>query len=245
MVYNTAGVFTPGTSDGGEEDLAAHLTGIARALQRRRGEQETMDAIVHAAVGTIPGAVHAGIMTVVGKKEISTVATTGQLACDVDQAQYDSGEGPCLTALFDQLIVPVPDVVNDERWRVFGRRAAELNVGSMLSFQLYVQNEDLGALNLYAHEVNAFGEESQHVGSLFAGHAAIALAAAQEREQLAAAVHTRDLIGQAKGILMERHKLDADQAFAVLTRASQHTNVKLRDIAEQLTKTGKLPRPGR
>ncbi|WP_189154788.1 GAF and ANTAR domain-containing protein [Lentzea pudingi] len=229
----------------GEKDLAGHLTGIARALQRQRGEQETMDAIVHAAVGTIPGAVHAGIMTVVGRKEISTVAATGQLACDVDQAQFDTGEGPCLTALFDQLIVSVPDVVNDERWRAFGRRVAELDVGSMLSFQLYVQDEDLGALNLYSHETAAFDEESQHVGSLFAGHAAIALASVQEREQLAAAVHTRDLIGQAKGILMERHRLSADQAFAVLTRASQHTNVKLRDIAEQLTMTGKLPEPGR
>ncbi|MDX3658927.1 GAF and ANTAR domain-containing protein [Streptomyces sp. ID05-26A] len=243
MVDNTAGESTPGTSAGG--DLATQLTDIARALQRQRGEQQTLDAIVHAAVGTIPGAGHAGIMTVRDKKEILTVATTGALPCDVDQAQYDSSEGPCLTALFDQVIVSVPDVVHDDRWPEFGRRVAELDVGSMLSFQLYVQNEDLGALNLYSHETAGFDEESQHVGSLFAGHAAIALAAAQERDQLAAAVHTRDLIGQAKGILMERHKLSADQAFAVLTRTSQHTNVKLRDIAEQLTRTGKLPNPGR
>lgn len=94
-------------------------------------------------------------------------------------------------------------------------------------------------------EPHAFDDESRHVGSLFAGHAAVALAAVQERTQLAAAVLTRDLIGQAKGILMERHGLSADQAFTVLVRVSQHTNLKLRDIAEQLTKTGKLPDPGR
>jgi len=222
-------------------DLAAHLTDIARRLQQQRGEQETMDAIVRSAVGTIPGAEHAGIMTVTGRKETRTVATTGDLPCEVDQAQFDTGEGPCLTALYQEKVVSVPDVAEDARWRRFGRKAAEFKVGSMLSFQLFVENEDLGALNLYSPQTEAFDEDSHHVGSLFAGHAAVALAAAHERRQLAAAVETRDLIGQAKGILMERHQIDADQAFAVLVRASQHTNVKLWDIAQQLTTTRKLP----
>ena len=222
-------------------DLAAHLTEIARRLQRQRDEQKTMDAIVHAAVGTIPGAEHAGIMAVTGRREIRTVATTGDLPCDVDQAQYEAGQGPCLTSLYQERIVSVPDVARDGRWPVFAAKATELEVASMLSFQLFVENDDLGALNLYSGEVNAFPDESEHVGSLFAGHAAIALASAQERKQLQAAVQTRDLIGQAKGILMERHQITADQAFAVLTRASQHTNTRLRDIAEQLTRTGKLP----
>ncbi|HEX7306648.1 GAF and ANTAR domain-containing protein [Lentzea sp.] len=222
-------------------DLAAHLTEIARRLQRQQGEQETMDAIVHSAVGSIPGAEHAGIMTILGRKEIKTVATTGDLPCQVDQAQYDSGEGPCLTALYKAKIVPVPDVVADGRWTEFSQRVVDLKVGSMLSFQLFVENEDLGALNLYSAQTHAFDDESEHVGSLFAGHAAIALASAQERRQLSAAVQTRDLIGQAKGILMERHQIDADQAFAVLVRTSQHTNLKLREIAEHLTTTRKLP----
>jgi transcriptional regulator with GAF, ATPase, and Fis domain len=227
----------------GRTDLAAHLTEVARALQQQRGEQETLDAIVHAAVGTIPGAEEAGIITILGRREVRTVATTGDLPCDVDQAQYETGEGPCLTALYREKIVSVPDVVHDGRWPAFQARAAELDVASMLSFQLFVEDDDLGALNLYAREVTAFDDESQHVGSLFAGHAAIALASAQERGQLGAAVQTRDLIGQAKGILMERHQITADLAFAVLTRASQHTNIKLRDIAEQLTSTGQLPAP--
>jgi GAF domain-containing protein len=204
-----------------------------------------MDAIVHTAVGTIPGAEHAGIMTVLGRSEVRTVATTGDLPCEVDQAQYDAGQGPCLTALYDEKIVSVPDVEQDGRFPLFAARAAKLDVASMLSFQLFVQNDDLGALNLYASRVNAFGEEAEHVGSLFAGHSAIALSTAQQRRHLGDAVATRDLIGQAKGILMERHRLDADQAFAVLTRASQLTNTKLRDIAEQLTRTGELPSPGR
>jgi GAF domain-containing protein len=228
---------------GNGQDLAAHLTEVARLLQRQGGEQETMDAIVHAAVGTIPGAEHAGIMSILRRREIRTVATTGDLPCDVDQAQFDTGEGPCLTALYREKVVSVPDVEKDARWPLFAARAAELKVASMLSFQLFVEHDDLGALNLYAGQTDAFDEESVHVGSLFAGHAAIALSAAQQRRHLGDAVQTRDLIGQAKGILMERHRLTADQAFAVLTRASQLTNIKLRDIAEQLTRTGKLPSP--
>lgn len=244
MANDTAGGGHAGRSAAVRPDLAAHLTEIARALQRQRGEQETLDAIVHAAVGTVPGAEEAGIITILRRREVRTVATTGDLPCDVDQAQYDAGEGPCLTALYREKIVSVPDVVRDDRWPAFTAGAVRLDVASMLSFQLFVQDDDLGALNLYSREVNAFGDESVHVGSLFAGHAAIALASAQERRQFGAAVQTRDLIGQAKGILMERHQITADQAFAVLTRASQHTNIKLRDIAEQLTSTGRLPAPG-
>lgn len=229
----------------GGPDLATHLTAIARLLQQQGGEQETMDAIVRAAVGTVPGAEHAGIMTVLGRREVRTVATTGDLPVDVDQVQYDTAQGPCLAALYDEKIVSVPDLAQETRWPAFAARAVEMDVGSMLSFQLFVENDDLGALNLYARRAHAFDDESEHVGSLFAGHSAIALATAQQRDHLGEAVRTRDLIGQAKGILMERHKLTADQAFAVLARASQHTNAKLRDIAEQLTRTGVLPtRPG-
>lgn len=224
-------------------DLATRLTGIARMLQGQGGEQETMDAIVRSAVGTVPGAEHAGIMTVLGRREVRTVATTGELPCEVDQAQFDVGEGPCLRALFDERVVSVPDLARESRWPAFSARAVALAVGSMLSFQLFVQDDDLGALNLYASDAHAFGDESEHVGGLFAGHAAIALATAQQRDHLGEAVRTRDLIGQAKGILMERHRLTADQAFAVLARASQLTNTKLRDIAEKLTRTGELPRP--
>lgn len=223
------------------DDLAARLNEVARALHRQDNAQDTLDEIVRAAVGTIPGAWHAGIMTIVGKRDVRTVATTDDVPRDVDQAQYDTGQGPCLTALYQQKIVAAPDLADEPRWPLFAKRALALDVASMLSFRLYVEGDDLGALNLYSPDTHAFDEESEHVGLLFAGHAAVALATAQEREHLADAVQTRDLIGQAKGILMERHRLTADQAFAVLVRASQQANVKLRGIAEQLTRTGQLP----
>ncbi len=137
--------------------------------------------------------------------------------------------------------VRVSDTASEDRWPEFAKRAAQLGVGSMLSFQLYVVGDNLGALNLYNREPDAFDDESEHVGLLFASHAAVAMAGAQRNEQLIRAIGTRDLIGQAKGILMERHKLTAEQAFMLLVRASQATHTKLRDIAEQLTTVGQLP----
>jgi hypothetical protein len=110
-----------------------------------------------------------------------------------------------------------------------------------LSFQLYVQGDNLGALNLYSREPNSFDEESEHVGVLFAAHAALAYSAAQTEAQLNVAVSTRDLIGQAKGILIERHHITGDRAFAALVRISQDTNRKLRDVAAQLVQ---LAEPG-
>ncbi|MEU4745579.1 GAF and ANTAR domain-containing protein [Actinosynnema sp. NPDC023658] len=225
----------------GDDDLAAQLNEVARTLHQQDSAQDTLDVIVRAAVGTIPGAGHAGITTIVGKREVRTIALTDDLPREVDQIQYDTGQGPCLTALYQQKIVSVPDLAEEGRWPLFAKRAVAMDVASMLSFRLYVEGDDLGALNLYAPEVKAFDDESVHVGLLFAGHAAVALATAQEREHLAEAVETRDLIGQAKGILMERHKLTADEAFTLLVRASQRSNTRLRALAEQLTRTGELP----
>ena len=133
----------------------------------------------------------------------------------------------------------------EKRWPAFAQRAAAAGAVSMLSFQLYVEADNLGALNLYANEPNAFTDESEHVGLLFASHAAVAFAAAKTEGNLRVAVATRDLIGQAKGILMERFKITGPQAFDVLVHASQVRNRKLRDVAEELVDTGDLsPHPG-
>lgn len=120
------------------------------------------------------------------------------------------------------------------------RRASALGVGSRLSLQLFVRGRDLGALNLFSRERDAFSDDSERVGLLFAAHAAVALAGAQQQAQLRRALDTRDLIGQAKGMLMERYTISADRAFAVLVRLSQAGNRKLVDICEQLASTGRV-----
>ena len=127
------------------------------------------------------------------------------------------------------------------RWPQFTQRAAELGVGSMLSLQLYVEGDDLGALNLLSTERHAFHDESEHVGLLFASHAAVAMAGAEQQQQLRSALHTRELVGQAKGILMERFKITGDRAFRVLVHVSQNSNRKLTEIAQDLVDSGELP----
>jgi hypothetical protein len=125
---------------------------------------------------------------------------------------------------------------------LFAPRATGLGVLSMMCFQLFVHQEDLGALNLYSRRAGAFDAESENDGLLFASHAAIAMVGAQREDSLAKALANRDIIGQAKGILMERHKVSAEVAFALLARASQHTNRKLLDVATPVATTGLEPR---
>ena len=224
------------------DDLATTLSDLARSLQDEDDLTATLSAIAHAAVGTVPGAEYAGLTVVQRRREVHTRAATADLVDEVDRAQYETGEGPCLTAAYEHRTVSLPDMDREHRWPRFTGRAAALGVHSMLSFQLFVHQDSLGALNLYATRAHAFDDDSEHVGLLFAAHAAVAMSGAQRQEHLARAITARDVIGQAKGMLMERHRLTADQAFALLVRTSQHTNTKLIDVAHRLTATGDLIR---
>jgi len=135
----------------------------------------------------------------------------------------------------------VPDLRTEQRWPRFAAEVVDLGVGSMLSFQLFVTGGNLGALNLYSGRPHSFDEEAEAIGVVFASHAAVALAGAQQEERMRTAMTSREVIGQAQGILMERFRLTGPQAFQVLARASSHTNRKVADIAEELTATGDLP----
>jgi transcriptional regulator with GAF, ATPase, and Fis domain len=224
------------------DDLAAKLGELARALQVEEGVEATLQAIVDTAVGTVPGAQYAALSVVEHRREIHTRAGTAELTFQVDRIQYDTGQGPCLSTVYEQHTVHLPNMITETRWPLFTRRTAELGVLSMLSFQLYVQRDRLGALNLYSAQQHAFGDDSEHVGLFFALHSAVAMSGAQQLEHLTRAAAARDIIGQAKGILMERYKLTADQAFAVLARASQDTNTKLVEVARYLAAAGELAR---
>ncbi|MCW2683798.1 MAG: Response regulator receiver and and CheY domain [Blastococcus sp.] len=222
--------------------LGEVMSRLARQLQEEHGDVEaTLAAITGSAVLTIPGAEDCGISYVTGRTHVEPRAATSELPRAVDELQQSLGQGPCLDAVWDQRIVRMDDASSEQRWPEFARAAAGLGVGSMLSFQLFVVGDQLGALNLYARTAGAFDEESQEIGLLFASHAAVALAGAEHEANLLAGMAHRDVIGQAKGILMERFKLTPEQAFGLLTRTSSHTNRKLRDIAENLSETGQFP----
>jgi GAF domain-containing protein len=223
------------------EDLAVALSRIARSLEHRDDVQETLDAIVSSAIGTVPGAQHASISMVKNRREVTTVASTGELPRRTDQAQYHAGEGPCLDVLYKRRTVHVPDMATEQRWPGFSRKASELGAGSMLSVQLFVEGDDLGALNLLSESPHAFNDDSEQVALLFASHAAVAIIGAERDAQFRDALVRRDVIGQAMGILMERYKLTPKRSFAVLARLSQDQNRKLHDLARQIVDTRHLP----
>ena len=235
----------PNEPEPGRVDLAHRFGELARSLEQQSDLDATLRAIVHAAVDTVPGAQHASISAIRKRREVETRASTNNLSTAVDRAQYDSAQGPCLDTLYEQETVRLPDMAAETRWPAFTQRAAELGVGSMLSVQLFVEGDDLGALNLVHQDKHAFDDESEQIALLFASHAAVAMSAAQQHEGLKRAVGTRQLIGQAQGILMERLKLTDDRAFALLVRASQDTNRKLVDVAAELVRTGGLPNGSR
>jgi GAF domain-containing protein len=232
-----------GSAGAVDDSLAWRLSELARILHAEQGLDKTLRQIVDAAVDTVPGAQHASISTVQRRREVKTLAATGELARSIDHAQYDSGQGPCLDALYGEITVRLPDLATDQRWPKFTARARELGVGSMLAVQLFVQQDRLGALNLHSRERHAFDVASEHIALMFAAHAAVAMSNEQERQSLRTAVSSREVIGQAQGILMERFRITADMAFRLLVMASQDTNRKLRDIADELTSTGQLPGP--
>ena len=223
------------------EDLGAIMGDIARELQQEHGDVgATLEAITRAAVKAVPGADECGMSLVSGGK-VSSWAPVGELPRVLDGLQERLGEGPCLDAGSQHTTVRSDDIATETRWPRFSREAAAAGLGSLLSFQLFVTGDNLGALNLYARRPYAFDQESESIGLVFASHAAIALAGARQEQNLRTAIDSRDLIGQAKGILMERFKITSYEAFAVLVGASSRTNRKLTDIAAELGATGALP----
>ncbi len=206
--------------------------------------QETLQRTVDLAVATVPGCEHAGITTVYHGK-IGTPAASDAVALRVDAIQYEAGEGPCLDALADEGIFQTDDLALESRWPKFSARAhAETGVTSILSFRLTAREGSLGALNLFSKQKAAFGQEARETGLLFAVHAGVALQASRRTENLLAALETRDVIGRAKGILMEREQISDDEAFQILVRASQRLNVKLTVVAGRLVETKTTGRPG-
>jgi transcriptional regulator with GAF, ATPase, and Fis domain len=232
------------TGRSAEPGLARRLSELARAMQADMTNEALLQHIVAAAVAEIPGAQHAGITLVTGK-ELSTPAATGELVLEVDRLQYELGEGPCVTAARHHATVRCDDMRAEERWPRFASQTANLGVLSMVSFQLFVEDDSFGALNLYSPTAGVFGAEAESTGMLLASHAAIAMTTARTHAGLQIAMDSRDLIGQAKGILIERYKITAVQAFGLLVASSQAVNRKLRDVAEHLVATGELLTPSK
>ena len=228
------------------ESLGALHQELAGVVLVDRGLDEVLTEIVHIARRAIAGS-DATSITLIRNERGFTTAYDGQLSMDADQVQYDKGYGPCLDAGRSGEMFLVTDMRAEERWPDFARDVVELGVLSSLSIPLPFQGASIGALNNYARRPDAFGEPDVALAEEVAASVAVAVVNAEasaratdDAENMRRAMVSRAVIEQAKGILMERYKITPDQAFTLLTHASQRSNVKLRDIAEELSTTGAL-----
>jgi GAF domain-containing protein len=212
-------------------DRFAHPTEIGVSLR----------GVTASCVNLIDGVESADLLMISGADHFRSVAATSQLAVDIDDLQQQFREGPCVDAALGNSPVLSNDLREDERWPCFKRAAVAAGVHSLMSFQLYTHNARMGALNLFALKPDVFTAEAEAVGAMLATHAAIALIADDERLQFRSALASRDVIGQAKGVIMERFDVDAVRAFELLTRLSQNTNTRLAEIAEEIISRGAEP----
>jgi GAF domain-containing protein len=219
-------------------------------LGRLSFADHSLESVLHtvtaAASRVLPGEPVTSL-TIVADDRPATVAASGDLALELDKVQYRLGDGPCLTAASTGRSAEIVDTRAGGTWPDFARVAAESGCGSVLSFPLPVREKVSGALNVYNREFTVADERTRALVSRFADYAVVPVSnmylyesAVERAEHLAAALDSRAVIDQAKGILMERYKLTADAAFQALTQVSMQTNTKVRDIAERFVRTGDL-----
>jgi transcriptional regulator with GAF, ATPase, and Fis domain len=242
------GASLPDEGSGRFAGTARQFGDIARALSSEPTVQTTLQRIVDIAVENVDGCDGAGVL-LVHRNAIVAGSWSSDLVRDIETTEYELGEGPCIDAISQQPVFESADLrQNLAQWPGFAARALEAGIESMLGFRLFTAEDTLGALDLYGFRRNAFDETTRAIGTVLASHAAMALAGAQVRSHdldtingLRDALVARDVIGQAKGILMARHRIDADAAFDLLVRVSQDQNVKVRTLAEYVAATGELP----
>lgn len=227
-----------------EDNLRPRITEILEELHGLLLSKETLEStlerVAQLARAAIDGCDSAGV-TILENSKVSTAAATDDFTLKIDGDQYENREGPCLQALSTQEVVFVDDLASDSRWPSFAQAATRDGLRSALSLPLSVRDQPIGALNLYSKRAGSFADNAQPLGSLFAGQASVAIwnaqvyaSAVRLAEQLKEAIKTREVIGEAKGILMAQEGISEDEAFEMLKRVSQSQNVKLRDIAQKI-----------
>ena len=224
---------------------------FARIGRLKLGETDlegVLQTIADLAKATLPGAEEVSV-TLVRSSGAYTAAHTGALALDLDEEQYARGNGPCLDAAALLTSLATPHVDGESRWPGWAQRAEQAGVRSALAVGLPVEEGVTGAVNIYATAPEAFDEDAVALAEQFATYAAVALSNAHVydqqttlAEQLRAAMESRAVIEQAKGIIMGERRCSADEAFRILSEASRSGNRKVRDLAAALVaRAGRSP----
>lgn len=234
--------------------LADELAGMYARMSGLLLSQETvgtaLQLVTSLAVQTVPGSVGAGVSLRDEQGRRVSAAATDALVEQADARQYELDEGPCLTAWAQRSVVRIDDTAGEQRWPRWCAAVQPLGLRSVLSAAMVAGDAGLGAVKVYARDAGVYDSRSEHLLRLFATQAAILLANMQTHERaqqlsegLKDALESRDVIGQAKGILMSQDGLDADAAFALLAAASQREHRKLRDVAQDLIRSTERRRP--
>jgi GAF domain-containing protein len=230
-------------------EAAEALKHLGRLSLRELSMESLLQSLADLTKRVMPGDSESSV-TLVVKDKPSTVVGTGSLAVELDEAQYRRGDGPCVHAARTGDLTEIVDTRADGRWPDYARYAAEQGNLSSLAVPLLLPGEQqvTGSLNIYARTPDAFDEAGRTVAIGIAPYAAVAAGTVQAyrsarrmADGLETALESRAVIEQAKGILIERHKLTPDQAFDTLAKVSMNRNIKVRDIAEHLVLTGELP----
>jgi hypothetical protein len=225
-----------------DEQLVIALRAAAKAIAQHRSIrdlEETLQQIVFSAVATIPG-VDAGSISMTEHGRIETRHPTSEAIGKLDNRQSELHEGPCITAIEDPpesgiVVAEDFDGADAEQWPRFAPLVVEAGYRALMSTQLSIDGGVRAALNLYSATPEAFDAEARTLAGLFGIQAALVLYGSAQAVHLQNAVDSRDLIGQAKGILMERFSVDDEAAFQMLVKSSQDTNLKLTAVAQWLT----------
>lgn len=220
--------------------VALRFAELLRDLERSQpSDTETaLRDLTSSAATALPGAMSASITIATRGGEVKSVAATDSVADKIDDIQRRTKQGPCLEAAWEQHTMRIRDMETEQRWPVFCQEAVQnTSVRSSLAFQLFRSREAMGALNFYAERVDAFDDDAVEVGLILATHTAVAWNLLGRDEQFRSALASRDVIGQAKGMLMERFGIDAAGAFGLLRKLSQESNTPLVELAEQVIRS--------
>lgn len=221
------------------EDTLRELTALSGVVLAQTDLPSTLIEICNIAVRAVPGAEGASVTTFPEGRP--GAMASDRWAQELDELQFGEHEGPCLDAFRTGNVFRVRDLTAEPRWPSYVPRTVEQGARSLVSLPMSAQGKVIGALNLYARTPDAFDSDAVSVAEIVAAHAGLAseVSAAYFRhrdlaEQLAEAMKSRAVIEQAKGIVMASRHCDADEAFAYLVSASQHSHRKLRDITQDL-----------
>ncbi|CAA9363844.1 MAG: hypothetical protein AVDCRST_MAG72-2522 [uncultured Nocardioidaceae bacterium] len=217
-----------------QRDVADTLAEAAQTMDAEHTVEATLEAIVQAAKVSVPGFDAATVTVCHSDGRLETMAGTDQLAWDLDALQYSLGEGPCVDAIRRGADYQVEDTALEKRWPTYVRGARAAGVRSQLGVEMYSDGEEVAGLNLYSTTKDAVVPDARHIADLLAAHAALALGHVRQNESMRSALAARKVIGQALGIVMERHELDEGRALRFLVRISSTSNTELRDVAQKV-----------